>query len=241
MLFEELEFDLAIVDRRTSKTTHRKAHNHTVRPQTRVISFFLDKEDSPQEQPSVKESQSDNGLVTPNLPAEENNEPKEATQEQEQAQKQINKENEEPPKLPKKPSIVIDMEDAADDPQATPTERRLPIRGRSKGILGLNRQCSSERKEPINNRFRLIGADLKKALKKKIDNEFNNCQNLKNCKLFSAIMHILTLRLAEGEKIIAKSFSMRDNPILRDRSVSKLDLNQPIKVPQKEEEKRLKN
>lgn len=47
----------------------------------------------------------------------------------------------------------------------TPKQRRVPLRERKKSIVGLNRLCSSERKSPMNEMFKLVGADLKKELK----------------------------------------------------------------------------
>lgn len=72
---------------------------------------------------------------------------------------------------------MIELEDCCEN-VLNQTKDRLPKRQQPKTILTLNRQCSSERRSLLDEKFKLIGADLKKTLKDKIDGELELFKNL---------------------------------------------------------------
>lgn len=54
------------------------------------------------------------------------------------------------------------------------TRNCVPKLTATKSIQCINRACSSDRKSLLNEKFKLIGADLRKSLKNKIDGELKN-------------------------------------------------------------------
>lgn len=70
-----------------------------------------------------------------------------------------------------------------------PNLDRFQSRDRTKSILNINKEAHSERKSLIDDRFRLIGADLRKTLKAKIDGKLKQYQKLRYSKAYFLIYH----------------------------------------------------
>ena len=73
---------------------------------------------------------------------------------------------------------------------------------RTKSILNLNRQCSTSRMS-IDPSLKLMGADLRKSLKAKIDDKLKLYQNI---------------RTSNASKAMERGFGMRNNPFVKERS-----------------------
>lgn len=141
----------------------KKLHNNTVRQPTRIISFCLSEEDSPEKQ----ENQNINFSQLVNATDEPPHKPSIHTRHSKSTA----------PLFQGKDLPMIELEDCCEN-VLNQTKDRLPKRQQPKGILTLNRQCSSERRSLLDEKFKLIGADLKKTLKDKIDGELELFKNL---------------------------------------------------------------
>jgi hypothetical protein len=72
---------------------------------------------------------------------------------------------------------LMDIELSTNGPFKIET-KGMPSRKEVRSIRSLNSQCSSERKSMLDDKFKLIGADLRKSLLNRIDSEFQNCKKL---------------------------------------------------------------
>ena len=157
--FEVFEYDKSplifqnenskIIKTRNCKSS-KKLMNNTFKKQTKVISFWLSEEDL--------EEKENNHQLTPCKYQEKSNLNSDTNNNCFRHWRSI------APSDFKLALQVVNVDNEISESNNS-TLRKIPLRERKKSFVGLNRLWSSERKSPINEKFKLIGADLKKELK----------------------------------------------------------------------------